>query len=93
MYKITPHLIELWRPTTCVRNIEDSSERNYGMSVEITELNDRTLPCSSIPRASLRCQDATTRYGVRRPYNEARTRLAMRPTLAVGAETIKSKND
>ncbi|GBP84212.1 hypothetical protein EVAR_51054_1 [Eumeta japonica] len=59
----------------------------------------------SIPRAPFRYQDVTVRRGVRRPCNEAkraeylnydaRMRLAMRPPLATGAETIEKnlKND
>ncbi|GBP63807.1 hypothetical protein EVAR_44908_1 [Eumeta japonica] len=72
---------------------EDSFEKNYGTSVEIASY---TLERRIISRTPLRCQNATTRRGIRRPSNEekrrrgylnydARMQLALRPTLAAGA--------
>ncbi|GBP48683.1 hypothetical protein EVAR_103048_1 [Eumeta japonica] len=60
-----------------VRNIEDSSDKNYGMSAEVASYRSNAAPHTSPPRHSmprppLRCQDTTTRRDVRRPCNEAK---------------------
>ncbi|GBP32467.1 hypothetical protein EVAR_24631_1 [Eumeta japonica] len=68
-----------------------------------TRLNaaSHVSPRHSISRAPLRCQDATSRRGIRQLCNEAkrrrgylnynaRMRLKMRPALAAGPKTIEN---
>ncbi|GBP21331.1 hypothetical protein EVAR_11929_1 [Eumeta japonica] len=42
--------LEVWQPTSYVRNIKDSSEKNYGMSVAIA--SHMTEPCIAHVMAS-----------------------------------------
>ncbi|GBP82479.1 hypothetical protein EVAR_55867_1 [Eumeta japonica] len=54
---------QLWRPTTYVRNIEDSSEKNYGMSVEIASntIERRNAHVIASPQHSLRAAPMSRR--------------------------------
>ncbi|GBP74837.1 hypothetical protein EVAR_55107_1 [Eumeta japonica] len=92
-------------PSIAIGKRSNSSEKNYGTSVEVTSyrsnaVSHMSLPHHSILRAPLRCQGATACRGIRRPSDEAKRwwrylnhdacmRSALHLMSAAGAETIE----
>ncbi|GBP58725.1 hypothetical protein EVAR_35504_1 [Eumeta japonica] len=58
-------LLKLWRPTTYVRNIEDSFGNNYGTSVEIASYGSSAAPHTSSSRHCI--SRAPLRHKTQRP--------------------------